>query len=132
MNTSKVRNSIIVGLFCAVLLAVGYASAATKGDPSPAFTHGSVDVLASAPTLIPGMGSANAVLVQNLGPNPIYCGNSAVTTSSGIQVPQVNGTLTIDIVQFAGSTTTIRPELYCIAATADQAGTADTRYMRVR
>lgn len=130
MNIKNLRNSIIaIGL---VALSGCVAYAATKGDPSPEFKHGSVDVLASAATLIPGMGSANAVLIQNLGPNPIYCGGSTVTTSTGIQIPANGGTLSIDIVQFAGSSTTIKPEIYCIAASADQSGTADTRYMRVK
>lgn len=132
MSTNKVRNSIVVALFTAVLLAVGYANAATKGDPVPAFKSGAVAIATASATLIPGMGSANAVLIQNLGPNAIYCGPSSVTTATGVSVPANGGTLSIDIVQFAGSTTTIAPEIYCIAATALQVSPADTRYMRVK
>lgn len=132
MNTNKVRNSVVIALFAAVMLAVGYANAATKGDSSPAFKSGAVAIATASATLIPGMGSANAVLIQNLGPNPIYCGGSSVTTATGISVPANGGTLSIDIVQFAGSSTTIAPEIYCIAATALQVTPADTRYMRVK
>lgn len=130
MNTKKI---IKFGVPLLVITAALAAYAAIKGDPSSGFKYGAVNVLNSAATAIPGMGGANTVLIQNLGPNAIYCGDSSVATTTGIQVPALGGALSIDIVQLAGNNdTTIRPIIYCLAATADQASPNNTRYMRVR
>lgn len=134
MSIKNLKSKLFGAVFIAALaaLVMTNAEAAPKGDPSPAFKSGAVAVATASATLIPGMGSANAVLIQNLGPNAIYCGGSTVTTATGISVPANGGTLSVDMVQFAGSGTTIKPEIYCIAATALQVSPADTRYMRVK
>lgn len=135
MNTKTVVSNIALLLGIGALLTFGYAVAATKGDPSPAMKYGAVNVLNSAATAIPNMAQANTVLVQNLGPNVIYCGSdNTVTTSTGIQVPASGGVMAIDIVQVppAYGSTNVTPVLYCIAATADQTSPSNTRYMRVK
>lgn len=63
----------------------------------------------------------NAVVIQNLGPNPISVDTTAaVTTGSGITIA-TNGVLTL--------TAGINGTLYAIAATAAQVSPADTRLM---
>jgi hypothetical protein len=60
-------------------------------------------------------------LIQNLGPNPIYLGGSAVTTATGLEVPSGGG-----VVSVPGNFT-----LYGIASTADQVSPADTRVLEI-
>ena len=59
------------------------------------------------------------VTIQNLGPNAIYVGSSAVTTATGLSVP-ANGSFSLSSDWSDGP-------LYAIAATAAQSSPADTR-----
>lgn len=139
MNSISLRNSAVLGLSC-LMLAFGFytnANAAVKGDPVSGMKYGAVQIATANATAIPDMNGANAVLVQNLGPNAIYCGNdSLVTTSTGTQVPANGGVLTFDIVQGGAGpvtgTATITPNLWCRSATALQVTPNDTRYIRVK
>lgn len=133
MNLKTLRNSLLAIVAVMGIAAISYA--ATKGDASPAMKYGAVNILNSAATAVPDMAFANAVMIQNLGPNVIYCGsNSSVTSTTGVQVAASGGVLTIDIVQSppVSGSTTVTPSLYCIAATADQTSPNNTRYIRVR
>jgi hypothetical protein len=88
-----------------------------------------VAVQTTATTVISGSSEHNAWLIQNLGPNPIYCGGTAsVATTTGVQVPANGGVLSADMWggNLSGVTT-----ITCIAATANQTTPLDTRKCEV-
>ena len=80
----------------------------------------------TTPTLIGGLASRQAVVVQNLGPNPIYLCPSATgcTVDTGMKLSNGDPPLAFDV------RNTI--PLYCIAANAAQVAKAGTRFIEVR
>lgn len=119
-------------LTAAVALAFAHVVHAAPDTTYPKAAFGSVDVLASAATAIPTapLDGRYGIAIQNLGPNPIYCGwDSSVTTATGWQVAANGGVMSVDV-SYNGSSGA--KKLWCIAVTADQSGTADTRYWEVR
>lgn len=84
---------------------------------------GNVAVSSSTPTLVPPSASVCATCktlrIQNGGSNTIYCGpNASVTTATGVfTVAASEGWVSVPY----------RRNIYCIAATADQAGTSRDR-----
>lgn len=131
-------------LFVIALVVIGIeviskADAATKGDPQPAASYGAVNVLTGSATKVPTttMSNRNAIGITNLGPNTIYCGwNTTVTTATGFPVI-ANASLSVDIVAVTqnakpGTVGAVAPQLYCIAASADQTSPSNTRYIEVR
>lgn len=87
-----------------------------------------VAVATAAPTtVVPGTREHNGWLIQNLGPNPIYCnGDSSITVSTinSVQVAANGGVLASDMF---GSPNSSSDTIKCIAATALQATPLDTR-----
>lgn len=103
------------------------ANAAPRGD-TPKSRYGAVDIQTTATLVFTGLLGRNSFSIQNKGPNSIYCGyDSVVTTATGTEVT-TGSVLSVDLV-FAGSG---NQDVYCIAATANQASPANTRWMQVK
>lgn len=91
-------------------------------------------VLNSAATLVPTVNLAGrkTVLLQNLGPNAIFCtvgGETPLTTGAlGYRIEAATATASTTLRLDAGSAIAIK----CIAATADQATTAATQVTELR
>lgn len=85
-----------------------------------------VDVLASGATqLVAANAKRTLLMIDNTGPNTIYLGTSSVTTSTGMPV-RTNGSAAFSN---DGKDASCTEAWFAIAATADQAGTADTRVL---
>lgn len=127
-----------LALFAFGLLLMAYAfthpaQAATPGATSALMTCGKVEVLTTATEIpVTSPTSRNSLVIQNLGPNAIYCGaTNAVTTLTGIKIAALGGTFPIDVTWDAVNA---RPRIYCVAKTASQVAGDDTntRYCVVR
>lgn len=78
-------------------------------------------VLNTAATALTRTPGRHGLLVQNLGPNAIFCGYTAAeaVVNKGIKLAANGGSLSIDVISDS-------QDVYCIAATADQVTTAAT------
>jgi len=88
-------------------------------------TYNALALTASAVQIVPaptpnanGYSALQTVVIQNLGPNVIYVGDSTVSTTTGLQVAATTGTLTLQGVQ---------GPLFVRTVTADQSGATNTR-----
>lgn len=96
------------------------------------FRCSAVSVLTTPTTVISGASDHNAWLIQNLGPNPIYCNGDpsiTVSTSNSVQVPASGGVLTSDVYGRYGKLG--NDTIICVAATASQSTPNDTRKCEV-
>lgn len=94
-------------------------SAAASADE----VSGNVAVLNATPTRVPPASllcpTCKTLRIENGGPNPIYCGpDAAVTADTGVfTVPGNEGWVSVPH----------RPNIYCVAGTADQTGVGRNR-----
>lgn len=117
-----------------VLALVGVAfMAVEKYQATPGkFRCSAVAVATASPTtVVSGASEHNAWVIQNLGPNAIYCnGDPAVTvsTTNSLQVAANGGVLTSDML---GGNVGGHDTIKCISAAALQVSPADTRKCEV-
>lgn len=106
------------------------AFAATSGSSPGSGSYGVTDVQTTATEVFTQMTGRNAVAIQNLGADPLYCGwNSSVTANNGFQVP-VGAVLSIDITA-GGSGGSNTARLFCLAAN-NQSSPNNTRWLQVK
>ncbi|MFH1010999.1 MAG: hypothetical protein V1784_07175 [bacterium] len=118
----------ITFILSVALLLILIASVSAQPYTAPRGRYGQVAVTAAAAIQIPMLLTARqGVLVQNLGPNAIFCGfDNAVTTANGISVAANGGTYSTSA-GWDGTNLTV----WC-RTTVLQVAPADTRWSEVK
>lgn len=120
VDASGVRRTVKVD-------ADGNLTASNAAQTGGAFSNVAV-TNAVGGTTVGGLSGRRTIIIQNLGPNAIYCGvtaaGTAPTTSTGLKLPANGGERAYDVASGL--------VLKCIAETAAQVSPADTRYQEIK